>query len=135
MRLLRTKHKTFSSRVLVGIEAGLHSQNHPFHSSCAVGNQTGTNDLKLRQAQIMAKGLPKKKPIEGVQHVILVASGKGGVGKSTSAVNIAAALKVEEPNKQVGLLDADVFGPSVPLMMNLDDSPLLDESMRVDLDI
>lgn len=100
--------------------------NHRHHSSSSIRNQTDRNDLKSRQAEVMARGLPKRKPIVGVNHILLVASGKGGVGKSTSAVNIATALKAENPNKQVGLLDADVFGPSVPLMMNLDDSPLLD---------
>ena len=66
----------------------------------------------------MAKGLPKKLPIPGVKHVILVSSGKGGVGKSATSVNLALALsKIKETS--VGLLDADVYGPSVPKMMNL----------------
>ncbi|XP_066595315.1 iron-sulfur cluster transfer protein NUBPL isoform X2 [Prorops nasuta] len=75
----------------------------------------------------MARGLPKKKPIKGVKQIVLVASGKGGVGKSTTSVNLATALKLLEPQKQVGLLDADVFGPSIPLMMNLNESPILNE--------
>lgn len=75
----------------------------------------------------MGRGLPKKKPIEGVKQILIVASGKGGVGKSTTSVNLAVALKMNEPAKAVGLLDADVFGPTVPLMMNLDDSPILNE--------
>ncbi|XP_050437717.1 iron-sulfur protein NUBPL isoform X2 [Adelges cooleyi] len=75
----------------------------------------------------MRKKLPKKKPIKGVGHIILVASGKGGVGKSTVSVNLATALKSIAPEKEVGLLDADVFGPSVPLMMNLHETPLLDD--------
>uniref|UniRef100_A0A1B6KMF2 Iron-sulfur protein NUBPL n=2 Tax=Graphocephala atropunctata TaxID=36148 RepID=A0A1B6KMF2_9HEMI len=78
-----------------------------------------------RQQKIMARGLPKKKQIPGVKHIVLVASGKGGVGKSTTAVNLAAALAEMKPSLQVGLLDADVFGPSVPLMMNLSGEPLL----------
>jgi ATP-binding protein involved in chromosome partitioning len=53
--------------------------------------------------------------IPGVRHVIAVGSGKGGVGKSTVAVNLAASLVLEEA--RVGLLDADVYGPSVPTMM------------------
>lgn len=71
--------------------------------------------------------LPKKLPIAGVDRVILVASGKGGVGKSTTAVNLAVALKGIDNTKKVGLLDADVYGPSLPTMMNLDDSPLLND--------
>jgi len=53
------------------------------------------------------------------KHVILVASGKGGVGKSTVAVNLAAALA--KSGAAVGLVDADVYGPSVPVMLGLDD--------------
>jgi ATP-binding protein involved in chromosome partitioning len=47
--------------------------------------KTGSSKLENRQAQLMARGLPKQKPITGVKQIILVASGKGGVGKSTTA--------------------------------------------------
>lgn len=73
----------------------------------------------------MARGLPKRKRIKDVKQILLVASGKGGVGKSTTAVNLATALKVIEPKRSVGLLDADVFGPSVPVMMNIYESPVV----------
>ncbi|XP_025024379.1 iron-sulfur protein NUBPL isoform X3 [Python bivittatus] len=79
--------------------------------------------LQDKRIKIMARGLPKQKPIEGVKQVLLVASGKGGVGKSTTAVNVALALAVNEPTKAVGLLDADVYGPSIPKMMNLKGNP------------
>ncbi|XP_013786683.1 iron-sulfur protein NUBPL-like [Limulus polyphemus] len=69
------------------------------------------------------KGLPTKLPIAGVKQVIVVASGKGGVGKSTTAVNLALAIKMTQKNKDVGLLDADVYGPSIPRMMNLSGQP------------
>ncbi|XP_065917700.1 iron-sulfur cluster transfer protein NUBPL-like isoform X2 [Dysidea avara] len=66
---------------------------------------------------------PQKWPIPGVKHIILVASGKGGVGKSTAAVNLAVSLTHVNQNLSVGLLDADVYGPSVPKMMNLTQQP------------
>ncbi|XP_028576908.2 iron-sulfur cluster transfer protein NUBPL isoform X1 [Podarcis muralis] len=79
--------------------------------------------LKEKRSKIMARGLPKQKPIQGVKQVLVVASGKGGVGKSTTAVNVALALAANDSTKAVGLLDADVYGPSIPKMMNLKGSP------------
>uniref|UniRef100_F6Y1Q6 Iron-sulfur cluster transfer protein NUBPL n=1 Tax=Monodelphis domestica TaxID=13616 RepID=F6Y1Q6_MONDO len=87
-----------------------------------------SNVLKDRRAQIMARGLPKQKPIDGVKQIIVVASGKGGVGKSTTAVNLALALGANDSSKAIGLLDADVYGPSIPKMMNLQGNPELSES-------
>ncbi len=69
---------------------------------------------------------PKASPIEGVKNLIAVASGKGGVGKTTVAVNLAIALK--NLGATVGLLDADVYGPNVPVMLGTNEQPrALDE--------
>ncbi|XP_039207819.1 iron-sulfur protein NUBPL isoform X1 [Crotalus tigris] len=88
-----------------------------------MSSNTKDGVLQDKRSKIMARGLPKQKPIEGVKQVLLVASGKGGVGKSTTAVNVALGLSTNEPKKAVGLLDADVYGPSIPKMMNLKGNP------------
>jgi ATP-binding protein involved in chromosome partitioning len=64
----------------------------------------------------MRRGLPQQKRIEGVDRIIVVGSGKGGVGKSTVAVGIALALS---RTHRVGLLDADIHGPSIPRMLGI----------------
>ena len=55
--------------------------------------------------------------LDNIKHIICIASGKGGVGKSTTAVNLALAL--QQQSSRVGLLDADIYGPSLPLMMGV----------------
>jgi ATP-binding protein involved in chromosome partitioning len=62
-------------------------------------------------------GPPQKIALPNIQNVVAVASGKGGVGKSTVAANLALALAQTSP--RVGLLDADIYGPSVPIMMGV----------------
>ncbi|EIW71676.1 MRP family ATP-binding protein [Tremella mesenterica] len=70
-------------------------------------------------------GPPQKSRISGVKHVIVVASGKGGVGKSTVAANLAVSMLSTSPlgrQARVGLLDLDIFGPSVPKLMGLENA-------------
>jgi ATP-binding protein involved in chromosome partitioning len=68
-------------------------------------------------------------PIPGVETIVAVASGKGGVGKSTVATNLALALATLRPS--VGLMDADVYGPSVPLMLGIDEKVRSTEDRRL----
>ena len=73
-------------------------------------------------SQVVAfKGVGDKAPIEGVKNVVAVGSGKGGVGKSTVAVNLALALR--NSGAAVGLVDADVYGPNLPTMMGASGTP------------
>ncbi len=70
-----------------------------------------------------AQANPGTLSIPGVAHVIAVSSGKGGVGKSTVAVNLACALAKE--GARVGLMDADVYGPNIPTMMGVTEQPII----------
>ena len=74
-------------------------------------------------------GPVQKQPIPGVNHIIAVASGKGGVGKSTVSVNIAVSLA--KSGYKVGLIDADVHGPSLPMMMKVSATPIANEEKQI----
>jgi ATP-binding protein involved in chromosome partitioning len=78
-----------------------------------------------------APGAPagQKAAVAGVRHIVAVASGKGGVGKSTTAVNLALALKAI--GLKVGLLDADIYGPSQPRMMGISGKPTSSDGKRL----
>ncbi len=71
----------------------------------------------------------KQTRVPGVDRVIAIASGKGGVGKSTVAVNLACALG--QRGQRVGLLDCDIYGPSIPLMMGCRERPTVSERERL----
>lgn len=71
----------------------------------------------------------EKQQLPGVKHIIAVASGKGGVGKSTISTNLAVGL--QKLGHTVGLIDADVHGPSIPRMMNVHSRPIVDADKRI----
>ena len=82
-------------------------------------------DEKEKMSKAMKEKLSpkqfKKEPIKGVKHSLLVSSAKGGVGKSTVAINLAFALN--NIGHKVGVLDADIYGPSLPKLINLNTKP------------
>src|ERR1035437_5200160 len=83
-----------------------------------VGDIPGVTAVEVRMTANVRQAFMRTKPSEilpGVKQTIAVASGKGGVGKSTVAVNLAAALR--KAGADVGLLDADIYGPSIPAMI------------------
>ena len=70
-----------------------------------------------------------KTPINGTKHTLLVSSAKGGVGKSTVAVNLAFAL--QNLDLKIGILDADVYGPSLPKLMGINEKPKSDDGKAI----
>src|SRR5690349_17321909 len=98
---------------------------YPLGSATAelrVGLKTALAQFAIKDVQVQIR-VPSSaaqqnvKPIQGIKNILVVASGKGGVGKSTTAANLALALAHD--GAQVGLLDADIYGPSQARMMGL----------------
>lgn len=96
----------------------------------AVGEIPNVGEIAIEMtANVRAnvgRGVPNQTALPGVKNVVAVASGKGGVGKSTVAANIACALAAM--GAKVGLMDADIYGPSIPIIMGVEDAqPTVDE--------
>lgn len=101
----------------------------PFMKSVVKSAEAAVKTFASEEAEVtvnvefrQAAPAPKPKALPQVKNIVGVSSGKGGVGKSTVAANLAVALARE--GYKVGLLDADIFGPSVPKMFGLEDEPL-----------
>ena len=108
------------AQVVLTAEAQGHSHNHGHaHAHAAPAGGARLSDAALDQGR-RAAPVPAGRPAH-VRAVVAVGSGKGGVGKSTVAVNLACALS--SLGLRTGLLDADIYGPSAPLMLGLEGSP------------
>ncbi len=103
-----------------------HSHSHSHSHAPSPGVQPVSAH---RPPQSPASPMSKQSEIPGVAAVIAVASGKGGVGKSTTALNLALGLR--DLGLRVGLLDADIYGPSVPRLTGIHEKPALNEDRKM----
>jgi len=85
--------------------------------------------IDIQAPPAAAASAPGPQTIDGIRHVIAVASGKGGVGKSTVAANLAVALR--RAGARVGLCDCDLYGPSIALMFGANERPTADDDNRI----
>jgi ATP-binding protein involved in chromosome partitioning len=101
------------------------------HNARAALAGIGAREVELTWAAMVRRAAPSAGPqlLDGVKNIVAVASGKGGVGKSTVSANVAVALA--RAGAAVGLLDADITGPNIPLMMGLDGSPRAGADNRI----
>jgi ATP-binding protein involved in chromosome partitioning len=120
------------ARIRLGFPVGGYAQplQQALAAQLARAGVAGTLELDL-QALIVARAVQRHlKPLEGIKNIVAVASGKGGVGKSTVAVNLALAWALQ--GARVGVLDADIYGPSQPLMLGLaGERPVLAQGTRI----
>jgi ATP-binding protein involved in chromosome partitioning len=95
-----------------------------------VGGLSGVTSARATMtANVRARGGMGRQAVPGVRNIVAIGAGKGGVGKSTTSVNLAVALA--RTGARVGLMDADVYGPNIPQMLGIDQEPRVTEAKRI----
>ncbi|KAK7932413.1 nucleotide binding protein-like protein [Apiospora marii] len=100
-----------------------------FHTLRALRHENPLGLPRTGTIPRMQRGLPERRPIKDVKKVVAVSSAKGGVGKSTVAANLSLAFARQ--GHRTGILDTDIFGPSIPTLFNLSEEPRLSSNNQL----
>ena len=118
---LKTQNQDSRDKVIVDIETKL--SNHFKEVNIQIINESPNNPQSNPSAE------QNKFNLNNIKNIIAIASGKGGVGKSTVAANVALALR--ENNNSVGLLDLDIYGPSLPIILGMNENPKMTDDRKI----
>ena len=118
---LKTQNQDSKDKVIADIETKL--SNHFKEVNIQIINESPNNPQSNPSAE------QNKFNLNNIKNIIAIASGKGGVGKSTVAANIALALR--ENNNSVGLLDLDIYGPSLPIILGMNENPKMTDDRKI----
>ena len=119
--VLKTQNQDSKDKVIADIETKL--SNHFKEVNIQIINESPNNPQSNPSAE------QNKFNLNNIKNIIAIASGKGGVGKSTVAANVALALR--ENNNSVGLLDLDIYGPSLPIILGMNENPKMTDDRKI----